>query len=235
LYNSNDLAGLEEVDRVYVPIEKYNNLINVKNQEIIPYVKTITLNNDFSKYNFDKVLIGNIAHIKEFEGKEIYADNSLNVFNSYTCEYLKLLGVKCINLSFELNLEQLKEIKTDLESEVTVYGYLPLMISEHCVIGSEVAKCINCGLCEKDDYYLQDRTNRTFRILTDRQNCRNIILNAKKIFAPEVVEELNNIEYFRAYFLDETPDERREIVKLIKAGKKTSCVGYTAGHFYRGV
>jgi len=235
LYNSNDLAGLEEADRVYVPIEKYNQLINVKNQEIIPYVKTITLNNEFSKYNFDKVLIGNISHIKEFEGKEIYADNSLNVFNSYTCEYLKQLGVKGVNLSFELNLEQLKNIKADLETEVVVYGYLPLMISEHCVIGSEIAKCINCGLCEKDDYYLQDRTNRTFRILTDRQNCRNIILNAKKIFAPEVVEELKNIEYFRAYFLDETPEERGEIIRLIKEGKKTSCVGYTAGHFYRGV
>lgn len=235
LYNSNDLGGLEEADRVYVPIEKYNDLKNVKNQEIIPYVKTVTLNNDFSNYTFDKVLVGNISHIKEFEGKEIYADSSLNVFNSYTCEYLKSLGVKSVNLSFELNLEQLKEIKTDLETEVTVYGYLPLMISEHCAIGSEIAKCINCGLCEKDDYYLQDRTNSIFRILTDRQNCRNIILNSKKIFVPEVVNELKNVEYFRTYFLDETAEERRKIIKAIKEGKKTSCVGYTAGHFYRGV
>jgi len=235
LYNSNDLAGLEEADRVYVPIENYNKLINVKTQEIIPYVKTITLNNTFSEYDFDKVLVGNISHIKEFEGKEIYLDNSLNVFNSYTCEYLKQFQVKGVNLSFELNLEQLKAIKTDLETEVTVYGYLPLMVSEHCVIGSEIAKCINCGLCEKDNYYLQDRTNRTFRILTDRQNCRNIILNAKKIFAPEVVGELENVEYFRAYFLDETVEEKKEIIRLIKLGKKTSCVGYTAGHFYRGV
>ena len=68
------------------------------------YKEQTILNNDFSKYNVDKVLIGNISHVKEFKGKEIYADNSLNAFNSYTCEYLKGLGVKGVNLSFELNL-----------------------------------------------------------------------------------------------------------------------------------
>ena len=109
------------------------------------------------------------------------------------------------------------------------------MISEHCVIGSEIAKCINCGLCEKDNYYLEDRTNRKFRILTDRKNCRNIILNSKKLMATEVVSELKNIDYFRAYFLDETVSEKREIIKAIKSSKKTSCAGCTAGHFYRGV
>ena len=79
------------------------------------------MNNDFSKYDFDKVLIGNISHIKEFEGKEIYTDNSLNVFNSYTCEYLKQLGVKGVNLSFELNLEQLKEINDKQKLNLTIY------------------------------------------------------------------------------------------------------------------
>lgn len=235
LYNSADLIGLENADRVYVPIELLNELKNVKGQEIIPYVKTITLNNNFNDYEGSKILIGNISHIEEFEGKEIYADYSLNVFNSYTCEYLKQLGVRGVNLSFELNLEQLKQIKTDLQTEVTVYGYLPLMVSEHCVIGSEIAKCIDCGICEKGEYYLEDRTNRKFRILTDRKNCRNVILNSKKLYAVEAVSELTNIDYFRAYFLDETAEEKREIIKAIKTNKKTSCVGYTAGHFYRGV
>jgi len=235
LYNTADLEGLEEADRVYIPLELLAEVKNQKKQEIIPYVKSITLNNEFNVENLDKILIGNISHLKEFAGKKIYADYSLNVFNSHTCEYLKCLGARGVNLSFELNIEQLKKIRTDLETEVTVYGVLPLMISEHCVIGSELSKCTNCGLCEKGEYYLEDRTSRKFRILTDRTSCRNIILNSKKLFAAEVVNELRNIDYFRAYFLDETTDEKREIIRKIKESKKTSCVGYTAGHFYRGV
>lgn len=235
LYNTTDLLGLEQANRIYVPLEFIDQLKNYNGQEIIPYIKSITLNNTFKVDKIDKILIGNLSHIKEFCNKQIYADHSINVFNSCTCEYLKSLGVKGINLSFELNLEQLKQIRTNLETEVTVYGALPLMISEHCVIGSEIAKCTNCGLCEKDNYYLEDRTNRKFRILTDRENCRNIILNAKKLCATEVVSELKNINYFRAYFLDESVEEKRNIIKSIKLSKKTSCAGCTAGHFYRGV
>lgn len=235
LYNTADLSGLEQADRIYVPLELIHQLKEYNGQEIIPYIKSITLNNTFKSDEIDKILVGNLAHIKEFNNKQIYADHSINAFNSYTCEYLKSLGVKGVNLSFELNLEQLKQVKTNLETEVTVYGTLPLMISEHCVIGSEIAKCVNCGLCEKDNYYLEDRTNRKFRILTDRENCRNIILNTKKLCATEVVNELKNIDYFRAYFLDESIEEKREIIKSIKLSKKTSCAGCTAGHFYRGV
>ena len=52
---------------------------------------------------------------------------------------------------------------------------------------------------------------------------------------PEIVNELKNVNYVRAYFLDESEEEKREIIKTIKEGKKISCIGCTAGHFYRGV
>ena len=146
------------------------------------------------------------------------------------------LGAKGVNYSFELNLEEIKKIKTDLENEVTIYGRLPVMVSEHCPIGSEVKGHINCGLCEKNQYYLEDRTGVNFPIVTDRKVCSMTLLNGKVLFASGVVEELNGkVDWFRAYFFDESKEERRRILDIIKNGKKVSLNGYTSGHFYRGV
>jgi hypothetical protein len=57
----------------------------------------------------------------------------------------------------------------------------------------------------------------------------------KPLDAWQVVSELENVDYFRAYFLDETIEEKRNVIRAIKESKKTSCAGCTAGHFYRGV
>lgn len=239
LYDVSNLEGLELADRIYVPIDKFCKEVKEKldGKEVIPYLSTITKNEKFNFNDIDSILIGNLEHFELCkEVKNIYCDFSLNVFNSYACKKLKELGAKGVNYSFELNLEEMKRIKTDLENEVTIYGRLPLMVSEHCPIGSEIKGHINCGLCEKNQYYLEDRTNVKFPIITDRKVCRSTILNGKILFTPEVVEELEGeVDYFRAYFYDESTDERRRILDVIKNGKKVSLNGYTSGHFYRGV
>ena len=43
-----------------------------------------------------------------------------------------------------------------------------------------------------------------------------------------------NIDY-EIRIIKDAFDEKRNIIKSIKEGKKISCVGCTAGHFYRGV
>ena len=145
-------------------------------------------------------------------------------------------GIKGVNLSFELNLEEIKNINTDVETEVTVYGRLPLMISEHCVIGSEMAGKKNCNLCMKTQFYLNDRKDEMFPIITDRSVCRMQILNSKILYAGEVRDELNGkVDYLRAYFFDEDTNERRKVLKAIKNGEKIISGKYTSGHFYRGV
>lgn len=241
LYNTENLSGLGNVNRVYVPINEYltkreeieNKLVGI---EVIPYLNSITKNVTYNQ-KLESILIGNIEHINIFKNlaKNIYGDYSLNAFNSYTCLEYEKMGLKGLNLSFELNLEQINAIKSDIELEVTVYGNLPLMISEHCPIGSEIAGKINCDLCQKAKYSLKDRTGAIFPIITDRQNCRSIILNSKKLILPDAIEKIESADYLRVYFFDETTNERINIIKTIKENKKISCVKYTAGHFYRGV
>lgn len=239
LYDINNLEGLELADRLYVPIDKFNDEVSrkLKGKEVIPYLNTVTKNQTFDFNGVDSILIGNLEHFETCKKvKNIYCDFSLNVFNSYSCKKLEELGAKGVNYSFELNLEEIKNIKTNLESEVTIYGRLPVMVSEHCIIGSEVKGHINCGLCEKNQYYLEDRTSVKFPIVTDRKVCRMTVLNGKVLFVPEVVEKLDGkINWFRVYFFDESAEERKRILYIIKNRKKASLTGYTTGHFYRGV
>jgi len=241
LYNTENLSGLNDVDRVYVPFSDYFEKKEeieeeLKNIEVVPYLNTVTKNISYTQ-KVDKILISNLEHINIFKNlaNNIYGDYSLNTFNSYTCSEYEKMGLKGLNLSFELNLEQINRIKSNLEVEVTVYGSLPLMISEHCFIGSELAGNINCNLCQKGKYSLKDRTGATFPIITDRANCRSIILNSKKLFLPDAMEKIKSADYLRLYFFDETTSERINIIKTIKENKKISCAQYTAGHFYRGV
>ncbi|MBQ7667967.1 MAG: U32 family peptidase [Clostridia bacterium] len=241
LYNTKNLGGLKEADRVYVPYFDYINnkeeiLSKLEGIEVIPYLRPITKNVTL-KDEVESILVANLEHIDIFKNlaKNIYGDYSLNAFNSHTCLTYKKLGLKGINLSFELNLEQINNIKTDLIKEVTVYGTLPLMISEHCAIGSEIAKKIDCGLCEKGTYELKDRTGAKFPIITDRANCRSMILNSKKLVLSDAISIIEDVDFLRLYFYDETESERENIIKSIKENKKISCANSTAGLFYRVV
>lgn len=239
LYDVDNLEGLELADRVYVPIDKFTDEVKEKldRKEVIPYLNTITKNEKFDLTGIHSVLIGNLEHFEICKDiKNVYCDFSLNVFNSYSCKKLEELGAKGVNYSFELNLEEMKRIKTNLESEITIYGRLPVMVSEHCPIGAEVKGHINCGLCEKNKFYLEDRTGVKFPIITDRKVCRMTLLNGKVLFAPEIVNELRGkVACFRAYFFNESTEERRRILDIIKNGKNVTLNGYTSGHFYRGV
>ena len=110
------------------------------------------------------------------------------------------------------------------------------MVSEHCTIGSEMVGKKDCNMCEKAQFYLKDRKDEMFPIITDREVCRMQILNSKVLFASDVVKELEGkVDYFRAYFFDESTEERRRVLKAIKNGEKIGSNKYTSGHFSRGV
>lgn len=240
LYDLKNLDGLELADRIYVPIDKFSEEIcsRFKDKEVIPYLNTVTKNNKYKAIKTDSILLGNLEHLEQFKNvKNKYCDFSFNVFNSYTCKLLKdMYGVSGVNLSFELNLNEIRSINTDIETEVIVYGRLPLMISEHCVIGSEMSGKKDCNMCQKSQFYLKDRKDEMFPIITDRATCRMQLLNSKVLYAGEVKDELDGrVDYFRAYFFDESTEERRRVLNAIKNGEKIISGKYTSGHFYRGV
>lgn len=196
----------------------------------------------------DGVLIGNTGHIEILadSGLPVFGDYSLNIYNSLSVKAAAELGLKGITLSHELSLTEIKKIRNcGIETEATVYGRIPVMISEHCPIGSEISKrpdSIKCGLCERGRYCLKDRTGAEFPVTGDPLSCRSTILNCSKICVPEFTEEMfsSGVTTFRLYFDDEDKNEVQSIISLFRSalsGQKIYYPGnkYTKGHYTRGV
>ena len=85
---------------------------------------------------FTGALIGNIGHLPLVRGTglRMYGDYGLNVFNARSLAYLRDKGLESACLSFELRSAQIRDMKKLLPAEAIVYGRLPLMITENCLI-----------------------------------------------------------------------------------------------------
>jgi len=110
-------------------------------------------------------VISNVADFKILEKYkhdfDFVGNYSLNVFNDHTLKEYQNLGLNRITLSRELNQESLQEllVKTNHQAELIVYGNLPVMAMNYCLLG-KTNKCYpNCGInCQKNkSYYLKDR------------------------------------------------------------------------------
>ncbi len=90
-----------------------------------------------------------------------------------------------MTLSPELNFSQIEELASDqnFDLECLVHGYITLMVSEYCTIGSYLGK-VDTGKCNqaclRREYWLNDRKDEIFPIATD-QFCRMHVLNAKEL------------------------------------------------------
>lgn len=269
LYKWLNNKALENIDadRIYVPfislfekkhIEAINNL-KARGVQVFALIPPITRGEEdkclkeqakeFLNIGIDGVLIGNISHVEMLAdcGLPIIGDYSLNIYNSQSIKAASKLGLKGITLSHELTLSEIKNIcNCGIEMEATVYGRLPVMISEHCPIGSEISDkkdSIKCGLCQKGSYYLKDRTGAKFPVIGDPLSCRSTVLSFDKLYVPESVQGLSEsgVTTFRLSINDESPCEINKLILIIKRelnGQKNEYFkqkGYMKGHYYKGV
>jgi putative protease len=86
------------------------------------------------------------------------------------------MGLVSATLSFELRLEQIRDLSKSVNSELIVYGRLPLMLTESCIIKN------GAGVCACENFsFLKDRTGAAFPVVREF-GCRNVVLNANKLF-----------------------------------------------------
>ena len=124
----------------------------------------------------------------------LHADYSMISYNPSTLDFLHACGFGEATLSPELNGKQMERLaKTSpIPLTVLVSDRLPLMISEYCVLGSflgdlDTGKC--SMPCRKQRFFLRDRKNVDFPVVTD-QFCRMHILNSKKLSLLPYVHQL---------------------------------------------
>ena len=177
--------------------------------------------------------VGNCGHIALAESLEftVRGDFGINITNSHALREVRRMGAASALLSPELTFPQIRDVSKIMETEIIVYGRLPLMICENCVISSQTGSCV-CG----NRQFLTDRTGASFP-LAKEFGCRTVILNSQKLFLADKKRDYEKlgVSYARISF---TTENERECVTVMDAylGRNDFIPSvYTRGLYYRGV
>lgn len=181
----------------------------------------------------NQVLTSNLGTLvtARTRGFAVRGDFGLNVYNSHSIETLVKLGLSSCTLSFELSLPQIRDMAKLMDTEILVYGRLPLMITENCIVKNTL------GHCACDNYNeLRDRLGGLFPVVKD-SNCRNMILNSHKLFMADRRADYQNLGLWgaRLYFTTENARECVQVTERYLERGYYEPNDYTRGLYYRGV
>ena len=157
-----------------------------------------------------RALLGNWGHLPLVRKVGLTPDGDLrlNVTNTETVALCERLGIDRPVLSPELTLPQIRDIGGDVRT--VVYGRIPLMLLEKCVI-REVA---DCKTCEQGQAELTDRRGVRFPVLRLPDH-RNVVYNSLPTYT---ADEQDKLERYRVggwhfIFSTEAPREVDEVVR----------------------
>ena len=179
-----------------------------------------------------EALVGNLGHAQTVRdlGFTLRGDFGIPVFNAQSLKELKRLGFASATASFELMLAQLRDLSKAIPLEAIVYGRLPLMITENCIIKNHAGQCA----CEGENL-LTDRKGERFPVVK-AQGCRSEILNSRKLFLADKPEwKRCGLTYARLMFTTEDPWECVQALERYQDKSTWSPSQYTRGLYYRGV
>ena len=183
-----------------------------------------------SKMGFTRLSVNNIALFQKREF-ELFGDFRLNLFNSNAIAFAAKQGLKTAELSPELNLAQIRALSADIETEAIIYGRIPLMITENCVVRNRES----CP-CNKENY-LTDRMNVKFPVIRDGESHRSVILNSKPLFMADRTDDIKRagVNRQKLYFTIEDATEVANICAVCFEGSREIPSDYTRLHYLRGV
>jgi len=141
-------------------------------------------------------------------------DFSVHCFNSATLEILKSLGVQRATLHPELNLAQIRDMKKCIDTEVVIYGKIPLMKIGNPVLAGNIS----------------DRTGARFFAHDDK------LYNSVPIFVADRLKEVEKtgITHGRLIFTTENADEVRAVIRA-NMYRKALKIEFTRGKFFSKV
>ena len=184
-------------------------------------------------FGINEALVGNLGHamLAKSVGMRVRGDFGLNVFNSLSMEMVRKAGLISATASFELRIAQIRDLSKTIDTEMIVYGRLPLMVSDQCVIQHSSGRC-TCSAPAQ----MADRMGAVFPVVKEF-GCRNVIYNAHKLYLADKAEDLYGAGLWgmRMMFTTETPRECLEVAKVYMGLSDYQPNVLTRGLYYRGV
>ncbi|WP_312280604.1 DUF3656 domain-containing protein [Oscillibacter sp.] len=229
-------------ERVYLPLELFETLAALPtfDGEYCVVVPRVWRDGDepyFSELlkkaaglGVSAAMVGNLGHLPLLrnQGFSLYGDFGLNVFNGRALGYLANKGLQSAAVSFELRGAQIRDMPKLLPTEAIVYGRLPLMLTENCLVRNET------GCSCRRPYALMDRTGAAFPLLpvwghrTELQNCKPLYLGDRDDW------KRLGLRYARLRFTTESPEECVQVFRDYLSGGDAPAE-FTRGLFDRGV
>ena len=258
-----DYSALNDnIDNIYIPLKfftsrKYESILKALSNRFNTYIYMPTIvkgnyknlfyanaESSVKNYEIKGFVISNICNIRLLNELfsdldkyfKIVANYTFNVFNLHTVLALKKLGISRFTLSPELDkkADQTLNDYNYLEKEMIVYGRVPLINMNYCLLG-ETDKCYpNCkARCQSEhSYYLKDRLNMKFPIMPDNIQTVTTLFNSK---ITSVSPQDFSINFARIDILDENISEINAIVNTVKSNKRLEGKNYTNGNLNREI
>lgn len=152
-----------------------------------------------------QLTVPNISFLPLCEGFIIHGDYPLNLTNSYSASVFEALGFEDVCVSPE---QRASAVKTTLSLAYLVYGRMPLMHTDNCIIK-------NCKACKKTSFCaseLKDKTGACFPIMREYSH-RNTIYNS----VPTYLLDKQNLFDGVSCVLMFTTETKGEIIDILRA------------------
>lgn len=243
-------ADLENISKLYIPLNyfinsKFENILNNLTNKFDTYIymphilkdkkeNNINFENLVSKYNVKGFVVSHISQLETVSkfGLELIANFNLNTYSNISIENLKNNNFTTFTSSVELEKDEINNLNrnSSINSEVIVYGKIPVMTNGYCYLGKSNKCYKECTkLCYNNSkFYLKDRMNFKFRIVPDNASTLTTIYNSKILSVKYDDLICNSI---RIDILDEDLDEIQEIINTVKSGNRFEGKDYTNGKF----
>lgn len=176
---------------------------------------------------------------QKISADKIRIDHSLYTWSNESRQAFFSYRIQGDTVPLELNGKEIKR-RDNRQSEMLLYGYLPLMTSAQC-INRNLTKCDKT----KKVYYLKDRYGISFPVKNHCNECYNVIYNSKPLYLFSVLQELKGcgMMRFRLSFTIENKKETEKVLKVCQMAMEKNPKNVqtadmserTYGHYKRGV
>ncbi len=178
-------------------------------------------------------VVGNFGHIgyAKAEGMAVRGDFELGIYNSYATSLVSEADLVSFTAHPELRLSQIRNLSKPAELEFIVYGRLPVMVTEHCLLKRSTGRCkLGKGGT------LSDAHGITYPIACTPEH-GNIIYHSLKLYVADrhTDYESAGISATRLIFTTESERECIETAEgaIGRSGYRPN--GLTRGLYYKGV
>ena len=179
-----DYSKLDGVHNLYIPLKffvnkNYENILNVLNKKFSTYIYLPTIIranyrnlfydnivNTTKKYNIKGIVLSNISNFmlisdlyKSNKNLELIANYTFNIYNNETINKLNDLQISKYIVSPELDKLSILNLYGNPQKELIVYGKIPLMNMNYCLLGKSNKCYPNCNsLCTNKNRYLDRKS-----------------------------------------------------------------------------